>query len=234
MMLCFIRAPLMGHVAFGIAMYPWTMLGFVIGRRLGIRSTMMLLTMWFVSVVEMPVWACGFVQNIAIDDCLVLVVVAADPGSHAVPIEMVNVILVDVILFSGTRNIDSVTIAHGFHHVVDFVPGHDIFAAVHVFFSGLPPFPVHGIRTAGSAGNLSYAGKLTSRAEGSVRLASPARPAADRDARVGRVVDQVVSHPVFAALPHHDCRRSPVDLSNVMDPVVRHVVALIDSFVPGP
>ncbi len=40
-------------------------------------------------------------------------------------------------------------------------------------------------------------------------------------------MDQIVSHLVFAALPHHDCGRGPVNLSHVMDPVVRHGVALV-------
>ena len=38
-------------------MYPWTIFGFEICRRLGITSTMMLLMIWFISTVEMPVCA---------------------------------------------------------------------------------------------------------------------------------------------------------------------------------
>ena len=32
---------------------------------------------------------------------------------------------------------------------------------------------------------------------------------------------------VFAALPHHNCRRCPIDFADVMNPVVRHLVVLI-------
>ena len=118
---------------------------------------------------------------------------------------------------------------------MDFVPGHEVFAAVHVLFSGLPPFPMHrSSNRCAALGNELYAGKFDfPRTEGIVRLARPARPATDGDARVGRVVDQVVRHLVFAALPDHDRRRGPVDLSDVMDPIVRHVVALIDILRAG-
>ena len=47
-------------------------------------------------------------------------------------------------------------------------------------------------------------------------------------------MDQIVSNLVFATLPHHDCRRCPIDFTNVMNPIVRHLVAFIRVFRAWP
>src|SRR3954447_16750465 len=54
--------------------------------------------------------------------------------------------------------------------------------------------------------------------------AIPTNPATYHDAGVRRVMNQIVGNKITAALPGEDCGRRPIQLADVVQPIVRDLV----------
>src|SRR5690349_11914305 len=95
--------------------------------------------------------AADLVNHIAIQNGFVWIVVATNTTCRAVAVDVMDVVLIDVILLAGAGDIDRVTVAHRFHHVVNVVPGDEVFPTMHVSLAGGPPLVMDVARTSSGA-----------------------------------------------------------------------------------
>ena len=130
-----------------------------------------------------------------------LIVIAPDIGVYVVAIHIMKIVSHNHVTSSSSRYINAVTITKGLHDGMDLVKLQYVIATMKELLALLPGKLTWPIREDAINFLPTYCfGALT------LTVSYPDDAATYNNCRIGSVVDQIVSDPIFATLPDEYCR----------------------------